>query len=107
MGRPTETRFGSTLQGAGQGESLGVEVEAELIVYGSTHPHSHLTVQGEPVAVQADGGFAVKMPFPDRRQVIPVVASSADGVQQKTVILGVERNTKALEPRRRDASPSN
>ena len=64
LGRPTETRFGSTLQGAGQGESLGVEVEAELIVYGSTHPHSHLTVQGEPVAVQADGGFAVKMPFP-------------------------------------------
>jgi hypothetical protein len=29
--------------------------------------------------------------------VIPVVASTADGTEQKTIILGVERNTKELE----------
>jgi hypothetical protein len=42
------------------------------------------------------------MTLTDRRQVIPVVASSADGVEQRTIILAVERNTKVLEPRVRD-----
>ena len=36
--------------------------------------------------------------LPDRRQVIPVIASSPDGVEQRTIILAVERNTKVLEP---------
>jgi hypothetical protein len=37
------------------------------------------------------------MSLPDRRQVLPVVASSPDGVEQRTIILAVERNTKVLE----------
>lgn len=105
LGRPTETRFinGAGLPGPA---SLNVEIDAELVVRGATAPHAHLTIQGEPIAVREDGAFAVKLPFPDRRQVIPVVASSADGLHQKTIILGVERNTKALEPRRRDTAAS-
>ena len=35
---------------------------------------------------------------PDRRQVLPVVASSSDGVEQQTIVLAVERNTKTMEP---------
>jgi hypothetical protein len=42
------------------------------------------------------------MGLPDRRQVIPVIASSADGVEQRTIILAVERNTKVLERVTRD-----
>jgi hypothetical protein len=34
--------------------------------------------------------------------VIPVIASSPDGVEQRTIILAVERNTKVLEPVIRD-----
>jgi len=30
--------------------------------------------------------------------VIPVSATRADGIEQKTVVLAVERNTKFLEP---------
>jgi hypothetical protein len=103
LGRPTETRFTAS-EAKTDGSMLNVEIEAELVVRGSTAPHTHLTIQGEPVLVREDGLFAVKLPFPDRRQVIPVVASSADGLHQRTIILGVERNTKALEPRRRDAA---
>ena len=101
LGRPTETRFTAT-EARTDGAQLDVQIDAELVVRGSTAPHTHLTIQGEPVVVREDGAFAVKLPFPDRRQVIPVVASSADGMHQRTIILGVERNTKALEPRRRD-----
>ncbi|TWT93435.1 hypothetical protein Pla108_39290 [Botrimarina colliarenosi] len=105
LGRPTETRFTSSAA-VTDGSSLDVQLEADLVVRGATEPHTHLTIQGEPVPVREDGQFAVKLPFPDRRQVIPVVASSADGLHQRTIILGVERNTKALEPRRRDTAAS-
>jgi hypothetical protein len=102
LGRPTETRFGLGAAGRDVESSLRFSLDAELVVYGNADPHAHVTVQGEPVAVQPDGAFAVKIPFPDRRQVIPVVASSPDGLLQRTIILGVERNTKALEERRRE-----
>jgi hypothetical protein len=59
-------------------------------------------LQGEPVPLRPDGSFTVRMSLPDRRQVIPVIASSPDGVEQRTIILAVERNTKVLEPVMRD-----
>ena len=101
LGRPTDTRF---VDGSGLASqsSLNVEVDVEMVVFGAASPHTHLTIQGEPVSLRPDGAFAVKLPFPERRQVVPVVASSADGLHQRTIILGVERNTKSLEPRRRE-----
>jgi hypothetical protein len=30
--------------------------------------------------------------------VLPIVASSRDGTQRRTVVLAVERNTKVMEP---------
>lgn len=101
LGRPNETRI---INGAGlpSAASLHVDVDADLVLRGTTNPHAHLTIRGEPIDVREDGSFAIQLPLPDRRQVIPIVASSADGLHQRTIILGVERNTKALEPRRRD-----
>lgn len=104
LGSPMETRYGG---GAAQAlvhqRELPFAVDAELLVYGVSDPHAHLTLQGEPVPLRSDGSFTVRMSLPDRRQVIPVVASSPDGVEQRTIILAVERNTKVLEPRTRDA----
>lgn len=96
LGRPAETRFGHGASDARE-ERLPLAVDAELVVYGTTDPHTHVTIKGEPVPVKPDGSFMVKMHLPDRRQVIPVVAGSSDGVEQKTIILGVERNTKLLD----------
>lgn len=101
LGRPAQTRFGAGAAKSQDGE-LRLAIDAELVVYGSTDPHSHVTVKGEPVEVRPDGTFAVKMHLPDRRQVVPVVAGSSDGAEQKTVILGVERNTKVLDPMARE-----
>jgi uncharacterized protein len=98
MGNPMQTRYGG---GASRAFSdihdLPFAVDAELLVYGVTHPHAHVTLQGEPVPLKADGSFTVRMSLPDRRQVIPIIASSVDGVEQRTIILAVERNTKVLE----------
>lgn len=105
LGRPAQTRFGN---GAAHNrrEDLHLAIDAELVIYGSTDPHTHVTIKGEPVPVGPDGSFAVKMHLPDRRQVVPVVAGSSDGVEQKTVILGVERNTKVLDPVIRQSAPT-
>ncbi len=74
------------------------EMEVELIAYGSTVPDGYLTLNGEPVALRSDGTFALRVPFPDRRQVLPAVACSRDGSQQRTIVVAVERNTKIMEP---------
>lgn len=103
MGSPMQTRYGSgAARALLETQELPFAVDAELIVYGVSHPHAHITLQGEPVAVRGDGSFLVRMQLPDRRQVIPVTASSPDGVEQRTIILAVERNTKVLGPVLRD-----
>lgn len=74
------------------------EVDAELVVFGITDPDARVTLKGEPVPLDSDGNFQIRFTLPDRRQVFPVVASSGDGVEQRTIVLAVERNTKVMEP---------
>jgi uncharacterized protein len=102
MGTPMMTRFGAGANGNGKRKDFDFELDAELIVYGSTEPGSHVTLQGDPVKLRPDGTFTVRFSLPNCRQVIPAVACSADGVEQRTVILAVERNTKTMEPVVRD-----
>ena len=80
-----------------------IEVDAEMIIYGVTQPNSFVTLQGEPVKLQSDGTFRVRVEMPNKRQVIPIVASAANGSARQTVVMAVERNTKAMEPYTRDA----
>ena len=99
MGSPMTTRFGT---GASDPQNTDdkflLAVDAELVVCGATQKGSHVTLNGEPVQLRPDGTFAVRLNMPDRRQVIPIVASTNDGVEQRTIILAVDRNTKVLEP---------
>ena len=74
------------------------EIDAELIVYGSTEPNAKVSLLGEPVPLRPDGTFTVRYSLPDSRQIIPAVAASPDGVEERTIVLAVERNTKELEP---------
>lgn len=99
MGSSMVTRFGMGAQSLSRGRrQFPFNVDAELVVHGVTDPHAHVTLKGEPVRLEADGTFSVRLNLPDRRQVLPVVASSSDGVEQQTIVLAVERNTKTMEP---------
>ena len=80
------------------GRDFHFEIDAELIVYGATEPNAQVTLQGEPVQLRPDGTFTVRFSLPDSRQIIPAVAASPDGVEERTIVLAVERNTKELEP---------
>jgi hypothetical protein len=98
MGSPAVTAFGSGAVAPGKARKFWFQLDAELIVYGATEPHARVTLQGEPVKLRPDGTFTMRFSLPDGRQIIPAVSSSADGVEERTVVLAVERNTKQLEP---------
>lgn len=105
MGSPMVTRFGSGTDGfASKKRSFSFEVDAELIVYGVTEPDAHVTLQGDPVRLRPDGTFTVRFSLPNCRQVIPAVACSRDGLEQRTIVVAVERNTKTMEPLIRDGN---
>jgi len=98
MGSPSVTSFGSGAWPPGKMRKFWFQLDAELIVYGATEPNARVTLQGEPVKLRPDGTFTMRFSLPDSRQIIPAVASSADGVEERTIVLAVERNTKQLEP---------
>lgn len=86
------------------GSNFDFQVDTELIVHGVTRPDAHVTLRGEPVKIHSDGTFAVRFNLPDRRHVLPMVASSRDGAVQRTIVLAVDRNTKVMEPVSRDGT---
>jgi hypothetical protein len=99
LGSPAVTSFGSGgLLPGGKSRKFWFQLDAELIVYGATEPHARVTLQGEPVKLRHDGTFTMRFSLPDSRQIIPAVAVSPDGVEERTIVLAVERNTKQLEP---------
>ncbi len=105
MGSPMVTRYGSGMEALfSASQEFKFEVDAEMIVYGVTCPNSHVSLRGEPVRLRPDGTFTVRMSLPNQRQVIPVVASAANGGEQRTIVLAVERNTKVMEPVLREAN---
>jgi hypothetical protein len=73
-------------------------IDAEMIVFGRTVAGARVTIQGEPVKLRPDGTFTMRYSFPDGRQILPAIAESADGVEERKIVLAVERNTKELEP---------
>ena len=68
-------------------------VDCELIVYGRTESDAKVTVQGKPVRLRKDGSFTLRYALPDGKQEIPVVATSFDGDDTRTVMPVVTRKT--------------
>jgi len=99
LGSPAVTSFGSGgLMFGGKVRKFWFQLDAELIVYGATEPNARVTLQGEPVKLRPDGTFTMRFSLPDSRQIIPAVATSPDGIEERTIVLAVERNTKQLDP---------
>lgn len=96
--QPKESPFGSGAVLPGKLKKFFFEIDAQLIVYGKTDPTAAVTLQNEPVKLRPDGTFTMRYPLPDSRQIIPAVATSTDGMEEQTIVLAVERNTKRLDP---------
>src|SRR5947207_1840118 len=98
LGSPAVTSFGSGGFVAGKMRKFWFQLDAELVVYGATEPNARVTLQGEPVKLRADGTFTMRFSLPDSRQIIPAVATSPDGLEERTIVLAGERNPKQLDP---------
>lgn len=53
------------------GRDFHFQIDAELIVYGTTEPHAKVTLQGEPVTLRNDGTFTVRFSLPDSHRSSP------------------------------------
>jgi hypothetical protein len=73
------------------------DLDAELVVFGRTEPSATVTLQNERVPLRPDGSFTMRFSLPDSRQIIPAVSTSADGLEEQTIVLAVERNIKRLD----------
>ena len=98
IGPPKQTAFGTGAVPPGSVKKFFFEIDAKLIVFGRTDPTAHLTLNNDPIKLNPDGSFRMTFNLPDSRQIIPAVAASADGVEERTIVLAVERNTKRLDP---------
>lgn len=85
-------------------EHFDFQVDAHLIVHGSAAKGSIVSVAGQPVKLESDGTFAIRMKMHERRQVLPVVAANRNGTQRRTTVLAIERNTKVMDPVATDPS---
>jgi hypothetical protein len=70
-----------------------MHVNAEVIFYGGTDPQAKVTIAGKPVQLQPDGTFRYHFVFPDNEFEIPVVAVSPDGVETRSAVLFLKRDT--------------
>lgn len=82
-----------TLSSFGQERGFFMHVNAEVIFYGGTDPRAKVTIDGHPVALNADGTFRYHFIFPNADYEIPIVAESPDGMETRSAKLRFHRDT--------------
>jgi uncharacterized protein len=89
----------SSQSGPETSSAFHLAVGAELLVHGTTHPEAELTLLGKRASVATDGRFNLRMKLAPGRHVIPAVATTPDGAEERTYVLAVELTSRELEPR--------
>lgn len=80
-----------------QGRGFWMVLNTELVVYGATDPDATVTVDGRPIELRPDGTFTLRYALPDGERVIPVEATSPDGVEVRTITPQVSKSTTHKE----------
>lgn len=88
--------FGASFGAAGE-RGFFMDVNAELIIYGGTHPQAKVRIDGERIQLTPDGRFSYHFNFKDGKFHIPIEAESPDGVEMRSALLSFLRMT-ALDP---------
>ncbi len=68
-------------------------VNAELIIYGSTEPDAKVTIGDRQIKLGPDGNFSFRFALPDGEYSLPAAAHSADGEETRQAHLKFSRNT--------------
>jgi len=68
-------------------------VNAELIIYGSTEPDAKVTIGDRQIKLRPDGSFSFRFALPDGEYSLPAAAHSADGEETREARLKFARST--------------
>jgi uncharacterized protein len=68
-------------------------VNAELIIYGSTEPDATVTIGDRTIKLRPDGSFSFRFALPDGEYSLPAAAHSADGEETREAGLKFSRKT--------------
>jgi hypothetical protein len=79
-----------------RGKGFWFNVNAELIVFGSTERDATVTIGGRKIKLRPDGSFSYRFSLPDGRYELPVVAVSADETDGRAADLNFSRTTEFL-----------
>ena len=83
---PPSPAFGGVGSPSGRRErqrGFWFNVNAELIVYGSTEPDAAVRIGGRPIQLRPDGSFSFRFALPDGSYQLAVAARSADGAETR------------------------
>ena len=69
-------------------------VNAELIIYGSTEPDAEVTIGGRVIKLRPDGTFSYRFALPDGKFDLPAIATSADRTDNRSAELVFSRKTQ-------------
>ncbi|MCX7820545.1 MAG: DUF4912 domain-containing protein [Brevinematales bacterium] len=78
-------------------KNFWLELNTELVIYGSTSPDARLTIGGVPVELSHDGKFSMRFHFKDGEYKIPVVSISSDGEKKIEITPVMLKSTKRKE----------
>ncbi len=98
IGTPTENALGPSACMFGKERRFDFQLHAELILQGVTEPGATVILGSEPIKLRKDGTFTIRVILPEGRHIFTAEAVSADGVDERKIVLAVERNTRLLEP---------
>ena len=79
--------------GAEKSRGFWFNVNAELIVYGSTEPDAKVSVGARAIKLRPDGSFSYRFSLPDGNYELPAVAKSAAGDDERHAHLKFSRQT--------------
>jgi hypothetical protein len=69
-------------------------INAELVIYGSTESDATVTISGKNIELRPDGSFTLRFALPDGEFELPVVAMSADQTDGRSAELKFVRTTQ-------------
>jgi hypothetical protein len=96
LGVSSLSNLSSPFGGAGQLRGFWFNVNAELIIYGTTEPEAKVKLGGHEIKLRPDGSFSYRFALPDGKYDLPAVAVSADGTDARAANLKFSRETEYL-----------
>lgn len=91
---PSPSSYVSSFFGGEGQKDFWFDVNAELVIYGTTEPNATVMFAGKQIQLRPDGSFRFRFALPDGQFELPVTAVAADGTDGRAAELKFARSTE-------------